>query len=274
MCTLLGNTPLATVSPLLQSPCYRLHLVLQPQLHQNMTVMPNTPLLCPVLPLANVCFLPFVALVSLASLVSPPLLLANSICKPSCTHWGHPALSGDSNRGSRTYIRRKIYEQSRHVVIVFKPPITRGDITELSKSGCAFLLKFCLVFHTLMDAFDIWKSLWQRSLQLNYLEYEEQSPFAEVECVTCRLFHVISPRCPSARQGEQLLLLYVTECHKESMTPLSCLFSRLNNAVLFSCSLYRRYSETFRTFSSLTIFYLGSWNRTEEFSTAYNCGMV
>lgn len=124
------------------------------------------------------CLFPFVPLVSLACLVSPPFLLPISMRKPSCTHCGYPALPLDSvNRGNSTCIGRKIYDKSKFAVIVFKPPITRGGITEFSGSGCAFLLKFCPVFHMLMLVFNIQKSLWQRSLQLNYLECEEEPPF-------------------------------------------------------------------------------------------------
>lgn len=50
-------------------------------------------------------------------------------------------------------------------------------------SGCTFLLKFCLVFYMLVDAFNAEKSLRLRSLRLNYLECKDQSPFVKVESV-------------------------------------------------------------------------------------------
>lgn len=212
------------------------------------------------------CLFPFVPLVSLACLVSPPFLLPISMRKPSCTHCGYPALPLDSvNRGNSTCIGRKIYDKSKFAVIVFKPPITRGGITEFSGSGCAFLLKFCPVFHMLMLVFNIQKSLWQRSLQLNYLECEEEPPF----CLswTCHLPSVsmwFYQGVPVEDMGNNCFL-YVPQCHRKSLAPLSCLFSRLKNSILFSCSLYRRYSITSCSFSGLTIFYLGSENRTEEF---------
>lgn len=62
---------------------------------------------------------------------------------------------------------------------------------------------------------------------------------------------------PVQDMGNNCLVCMWPKCHRGSTTPLSCLFSRLNNPVLFSCCLYRKYSVTFCTFSSLTRFSFG-----------------
>lgn len=160
--------------------------------------------------MANVLFLSFRAPSSSASLVSPPLLLPNCMCKPSCTHWGHTAMPVDSIRGNSTCIGRKIYEQSKLMVMVFKPPITRGDITKFSGSECTFLLKFCPVFHELVDLLNI-RRAWSKevyslvtwNVKNNLLLFNLNLSF-----VIC--FRVTSPKCCSRRHGEQLPLLCVT----------------------------------------------------------------